>query len=313
METPPRVPPELQELILHFLTNPNEDNTDSVDCYSDPEDASSLFNCALVCRAWTWPCQKRLFSWVILEKSSHLDNLIHHLRTSSLARALWYIHRISVAYMEPYFKLGEALPRIAMIAPPNLARIDMKPQGIGLQTSFYPFLFHQSLPARLTSLYSVRTLQLSGLRFIHLTELRRLIACLPGVETVLLTVEVGMDRLGDNRILRRSVNQALRVVDERISFAGKIRGPSLSLWLTSSNSDAARLRFSCSHHHIFIPSISIPLATCANKLSGFGNIVAFHSTWERQPVGSTNELFQCEFGICLFTLLTQANRCSQGR
>lgn len=201
----PRVPLELQVHIIRSLRRDlDSDNRfpfRKKHFVEEEEACRTLFSCSLVCREWLQPSQKALLSWIILRKSTQLDKIFRLLRSGQEsplpARLLLYIRRISVVYHEPYFKLGEALPRIASINPPNLVRIDIASNGIST------FPFHPSLPLQLSRLSQVRTLYLVTLRFVHLFELRQLVKSFPGLHTVIMDnfVHVGEDRRGNFRVL----------------------------------------------------------------------------------------------------------------
>ncbi|KAJ3482457.1 hypothetical protein NLI96_g6969 [Meripilus lineatus] len=182
----PRLPPEILELVLQFI-RPGIDTIydyipfNSFDEVLDREEDSigTLATCSHVCRIWVALCQKLLFSWVILKKSAHLDSIFRLHRPSRLSHISPLIRRISVAYSEPNDKLGEALPRIATMAPPNLLRIDV----LGSNNDFP---FHDSLPLRLAPLHYVRVLYLSWLKFTNFSEFRQLISCFSGLQVLYL-------------------------------------------------------------------------------------------------------------------------------
>ncbi|KAJ3489817.1 hypothetical protein NLI96_g1869 [Meripilus lineatus] len=180
----PRLPPEILELVLQSIRPGIDTIYDNIpfdsfrEVFNRQDDSiGTLTTCCHVCRSWVAICHELLFSWVILQKSAHLDSLFHLYRASRLSHISPLIRRISVAYSEPNDKLGEALPRIATIAPPNLLRIDV----LGRDNDFP---FHDSLPLRLAPLHYVRVLYLRWLKFTNLSEFRQLISCFSGLQVL---------------------------------------------------------------------------------------------------------------------------------
>lgn len=120
------------------------------------------------------------------------------------------IRRISIVYDHPYFKIGEALPRIAMMAPQRLMRIDYCPQ---LNIPFHNFRFHPSLPVLLKPLRDVRILCLGRVFFMHRVELRKLLACFPGIQLAIVKVELQYwRRIQDDTLSYRLANPLLQRV-----------------------------------------------------------------------------------------------------
>ncbi|KAJ3474351.1 hypothetical protein NLI96_g12506 [Meripilus lineatus] len=189
----PRLPPEILELVLQSI-RPGIDTIyenipfKSIDEVLDREEDSirTLATCCHVCHIWVALCQKLLFSWVILQKSAHLDSLFRLHRPSRLSHISPLIRRISVAYSELNDKLGEALPRIATVAPPNLLRIDFVRNS---SSDSVNFPFHDSLPLRLAPLHYVRVLYLCQLGFTNFSEFRQLISCLSGLQVLYFVLD----------------------------------------------------------------------------------------------------------------------------
>lgn len=146
----------------------------------------SLVSCSLVCHAWTATCQQLLFSRIILFGSSQFDKLFHLLRSSNSSPFLRYTRRISINYKKPHLKLGEVLPRIAILNPPNLRHIDIYPEAVAVADEKIDFPFHPSLPMHLSRLHQVRTVRLGNIRFSHLVDLRQFISAFRGIRSVTL-------------------------------------------------------------------------------------------------------------------------------
>lgn len=145
------------------------------------DETGTLFSCSLVCRAWSFPCQRLLFSWVIFREWAEFDNFFHLYRASGLSHISFFIRRISILYERPCHKLGEVLPRIAIMAPPNLIRIDINRD---FDIPYPPFPFHDSFASLLRPLYYVRVLHIRGFMFSSFSELRQLISCFPGLQSL---------------------------------------------------------------------------------------------------------------------------------
>ncbi|KAJ3487550.1 hypothetical protein NLI96_g3448 [Meripilus lineatus] len=236
----PRVPLEIQEHIIQFLRgdiriSPEEinDTSDVASIDGDP-DAAAISSCCLVCTAWVKSCQKALFAWITLRNSTRLDNLSHLFRSSRLSHMLHEIRRISIVYGEPYFKIGEALPRIAMINPPRLVRIDYCPQ---LRDPLPEFRFHRSLPAQLNSLHNIRILYLGSVLFMHLVELRRLLACFPGIQVAIMRVDFA-NRDTFDHIQNRPFYRASNSLLQRIISGNQLPHPDYfaTVWLKPQTS-----------------------------------------------------------------------------
>lgn len=258
----PQFPLEIQELVIQSI-GPDDNtleghlssssSTFQMDVWNHQERCRLLSSCALVCRAWVTQCQILLFSWIVLPGSKQLDNLFHFFLLPGNHKFEKNICRISVVYKSPRFKLGEALPRIAAINPPNLSRIDIVPEG------WYAFPFHSSLPAHTSRLRTLRTLYIDMLQFTHLAELRRLINSFPGIRHVILdnTLSIGEDRLGDFRPFPRKAAPSLNTVACMSAFSRKATVP-LILWLSPSN--AAFHPRGVSGFGLAVPMISTKLA-----------------------------------------------------
>ncbi|KAJ3489840.1 hypothetical protein NLI96_g1872 [Meripilus lineatus] len=255
----PRLPPEIQELVLQSI-RPGIDTIydniplDSFDEVFDKEEDSigTLATCCRVCRRWVALCQKLLFSWVVLQKSAHLDSLFHLHRPSRPSHISHLIRRISVAYDDPDDKLGEALPRIATMAPPNLLRIDVV-QGMGRDSIDFPF--HDSLPLRLAPLHYVRVLYLRWLKFTNFSEFRQFISCFSGLQVLYLDLKKEWNSEVP-RALHRTANPLLT----RISAWPYENG--LWLWLSPHGSGTGRQsRCSTAQISCSVPSVSTAIVT----------------------------------------------------
>ncbi|KAJ3482455.1 hypothetical protein NLI96_g6965 [Meripilus lineatus] len=181
----PRLPPEIHDLIIHFM-GPESDfrqdlyaNTSWVEYDAQEDSIQMLSTCCRVCRRWVPLCQRLLFYWVVLRNSAQLDSLFHLHRTSRISHLSPLIRRITVRYDEPEDKLGEALPRIATMAPSNLVRIDI----VGSRSG-YAFPFQDSFSKLLTPLHYVRILHSLFLEFTNFSEFRQLISCFRGLHTL---------------------------------------------------------------------------------------------------------------------------------
>lgn len=215
----------------------------------------ALSSCCLTCRAWVPTSQKLLFTWVILRGSASLDNLLHLYRTSRLSHVLHRIRRISISYNKPGDKLGEALPRIAIMAPPNLLRIDVTADLYC--NNDYEFPFHDSFPSLLTPLHHVRILNLSCLDFTTISDLRQLVSCFRGLQVLQLdckfpqehgSVVQGVSHRRANPLLTKIITWRYR------DF--------LWLWLSPNGSGTSRpSRYSTAEISRPVPSISAALAT----------------------------------------------------
>ncbi|KAJ3482456.1 hypothetical protein NLI96_g6964 [Meripilus lineatus] len=254
----PRLPPEILELILQSI-RPGIDTIyenipfNSIEEVIDREEDSigTLATCCHVCVVWVALCQKLLFSWVILRKSAHLNSLLDLRRASRISHISPHIRRISVAYDDPDDKLGEALPRIATMAPPNLLRIDVLGTDNG-------FPFHDSLPLRLAPLHYVRILHLHSLKFTNFAEFRRLISCFSGLQVLHSNLQWD---LAVPKALHRTANPLLTRISARPYENG------LWLWLSPHGSGAGR-QSRCSTaqiSHLLVPSISAAIVTFMDR------------------------------------------------
>ena len=133
--------------------------------------------------------------------------IIHAPSPTATSELLNVIHSCSNDH-DKLFKLGEALPRIAIMAPPNFVRIDIW-APITRGKPYRPLMYHHSLMAQLACLRNVNILCLVGFRFIHLIELRCLVACFTGLRSAIFEVEVDPDRPGEFRLLQRATNPVL--------------------------------------------------------------------------------------------------------
>ncbi|KAJ3482454.1 hypothetical protein NLI96_g6966 [Meripilus lineatus] len=253
----PRLPPEILELVLQFI-RPGIDTIyenilyDSFDEVFDQEEDSigTLATCSHVCRRWVTLCQELLFSWVILQKSASLDSLLRLHRPSHISHL---IRRISVAYIEPNDKLGEALPRIATMAPPNLLRIDFVRNS---SSGSVNFPFHDSLPLRLAPLHYVRVLHLRWLKFTNLSEFRQLISCFSGLQVLYFDINQEW-----NSEVPRASHRTANPLLTRIS-AWPSHKNSLWPWLSPHGSGTGR-KSRCSTAQISrsVPSVSAAIVT----------------------------------------------------
>lgn len=173
------------------------------------------------------PSQRLLFSWPYLVKCTQFDNLYNLTHSTHSSHLLNHILRVSFAYSLPYLKLGEALPRLATMAPPKLKRLDI------YADSWPTFPFHPSLPAHLSRLRHVQLISLSAFQFTHLAEVRRLIAALRGIRVAILATRVNVDRLGSLRALLKGPN---RTTGPTSIFCLSLQDPGLPLafWLSPS-------------------------------------------------------------------------------
>ncbi|KAJ3473997.1 hypothetical protein NLI96_g12706 [Meripilus lineatus] len=251
----PRLPPEVLELVLQSIRSGMDTIYDNIPINSYSEvllrqevSIGTLATCCRVCRSWVALCQELLFSWVVLRKSAHLDSFFHLYRSSRRSHISHLIRRISIAYSEPDDKLGEALPRIATIAPPNLLRIDV----LGSDNDFP---FHDSLPLRLAPLQYVRVLCLRRLKFTNLSEFRQLISCFSGLQVLHFVLDQEWNSEVP-RALHRTVNPLLT----RISAWPYENG--LWPWLSPRGSGTGRQsRCSTAQISCSVPSVSAAIVT----------------------------------------------------
>ncbi|KAJ3482452.1 hypothetical protein NLI96_g6973 [Meripilus lineatus] len=250
----PRLPPEILELVLQSIRPGMDTIYDDIpfdsfeEVFRRQEDSiGTLATCCHVCRSWVALCQELLFSWVILQKSAHLDSLLRLHRPSRPSHISHLIRRISVAYIERNDKFGEALPRIATMAPPNLLRIDFVRNS---SSDSVNFPFHDSLPLRLAPLHYVRILHLRWLEFTNLSEFRRLISCFSGLQVLYFDLDQEWNSEVPNA-LHRTANPLLT----RISAWPYKNG--LWPWLSPHGSGTGR-QSRCSTAQISrtVPSIS---------------------------------------------------------
>lgn len=172
------------------------------------ERLDSLRAWALVCRAWRSTCQECLFAFVYLNNSTQLDRLCHTLRQPSSCHFAHCTQRIRVAYRPPFYKFGEALPRIVSMRLSNLVQIDIASY---LSQNPIPFPLHPSILAQASQLQNIRYMQLSKLCFKHLAELRRFMSVFRGLESLLLDeISFGKDERGDLRSLHQTSGSGLR-------------------------------------------------------------------------------------------------------
>lgn len=252
-----------------------------------------FYSGSLVCRGWTTISQKFLFSWITLFDSAQFDKFFHNLRsTDPSRRLLGYIQRISVRYLAPFFKFGEALPRIALLSPPNLDHIDICPHlAYGTQHILFPF--HSSLPMRLSRLGQVCTLHFRNLDFQHSTELRQLICSFTGVRSIdhnLGIYDFAPDRLGEYRL----VSPVGRPMS--ISCISPTKSPAtafpFAVWLPSLDLGSDTWK-----HTVGVPSLSRGvaefLATLRQVLDSqiFG--IGERWSWESHVGGQTPNYEQC--------------------
>lgn len=284
--------------------------------YVETTQLAFLSSCRLVCRNWASLCQRSLFSWIILRNSSFLDNLISLLRDSQCYHISRYIRRISIAYEEPYFKLGEALPRIAIMALPNLVRVDMR-APITRGKPYHPLTYHHSFIARLACLRNVNILCLVGFRFIHLIELRRLVACFTGLRFAIFEVEVGPDRLGEFRVLQRDTNPVLgRVIHIPPGMWVLNKGLPLPLWLASRQPNPGLEAPSFLHNVRLggtVPTISVDLGMSMMRLtSGVVKNIGHHTVWQWRREEHDGGPSQCEFCLALRYPISEKTRTDSG-
>ncbi|KAJ3482850.1 hypothetical protein NLI96_g6697 [Meripilus lineatus] len=257
----PRLPPEILELVLQSIRPGIDTIYDNIpvdsfeEAFRRQEDPiGTLATCCYVCRRWVALCQELLFSWVILQKYAHLDSLFHLHRTSRLSHISHLIRRISVAYNEPNDKLGEALPRIATMAPPNLLHIDVAPDLAG-EYDTVNFPFHDSLPLRVAPLHYVRVLHLHWLKFTNLSEFRQLISCFSGLQVLYFFLDQDW-----NSEVPRALHQTANPLLTRISAWPYENG--LWPWLSPHGSGTGR-QSRCSTAQISrtVPSVSAAIVT----------------------------------------------------
>lgn len=251
----PRIPLEIQEHIIEFLesemTWPNEldpfDNTIipglSYHVALRMERCQSLASCSLVCRAWVLSSQKILFSWVCLREAHRLDKFRLMLEAPCSSHLSHYIHRISLVYAPPCYKLGEVIPRLADMELPNLKYLDMACAGNVTPTTITQFPFHRSLVLHALRLQNILHLYLENFQFTHLVELRRLIGIFSGATCFThLDLRCGNDRLDDFRLFRHATNQRLCKVDPLMAEMGLFRKLNATIWLAGISRTPPRNR-----------------------------------------------------------------------
>lgn len=297
----PRIPLELQIYTIQLIrpeSNILGDHSDlllSSDISRHQKDAVALVSCSLVCRAWVAQSQKQLFAWVILRNATSLDR-IHRLRDLHITR---HIRRISVVYTKPYYKLGEALPRIAMIAPKSLVRIDI---SLSVDSRFPLFPFHPSVVGLLTRLHHVQRLSLLRLRFADIAEFRRLIQCFPGLRTVCAYVEIGADRPGQYRG-SRSISNPNPSLSEVINFSAQapdnFKLP-LGLWQSTLTPTMNQNPLSSlTQNNCRIPLISEDLAQFITQFAiDLAKIQSHYSVWDwKSEDYLIKECCQCKWSL----------------
>ncbi|KAJ3487961.1 hypothetical protein NLI96_g3191 [Meripilus lineatus] len=258
----PRLPPELLELVIHFI-GPESDfrrglyaRTSSIEYDAQEDSIQMLSTCCRVCRRWVPLCQRLLFYWVVLRKSAQLDSLFHLHRTSRISHLSPLIRRITVQYDEAEDKLGEALPRIATMAPSNLVRID-----VVTPDESYAFPFHDSLSKLLTPLQYVRILHFIGMKFTTISEFRQLISGFRGLQTLYFT-----SLCEEASEIPRALHQTAHPFLTRIGAwpIGSVLWP----WLSPRGSGAGR-QPRCSTAQICrsVPSVSVAFATFMHTIT----------------------------------------------
>lgn len=296
----PRIPHDVQRLIVEALGSPIFDLETGIS--GDPtvdgltsirEVYHDLRSCSLVSRAWASFSQKVLFSFVFVETSAQLDRLFPVVCDPNSPRLAHHIRRIVVRYLPPYFKMGEALPRIAAMKLPELFRLELAaPLGIDPDAHPCHFAFHHAYSALLSPLRNVQVLHLKGICLSNLTELRRLIAAFRGIQAVDLDeVSTGEHRDRDFRPLFLATKSSLHRVQYR-SCPSVIYDQTPALWISCPTS--ARLRNVPNAEHEGVPSISEEVAhliACFRPLSSSRRQLP--EMWEWQPPLDPHQPCQC--------------------
>lgn len=202
----PRLPLELQEYIIEAL----DYNFESPKFFNYIKQYRILLSCSLVCRGWVRASQKILFTCVILPSAHHFDKLYNlHDNTPHPSRLFAHIRSISFRYDRSCHKLGQAIPRLAMLHLPRIERLEFITYASGRVL----FPFHHSLVIYASKLAHIKVLHLLGFSFNTLFEIRRFVSIFRGLDRLeCYGLRYAVDRLGNFRSLYWIRNQGLRTV-----------------------------------------------------------------------------------------------------